>query len=260
MRFLGKNLTSRSCRRWLGQMIIPKSDDLSRQLSAFYPQQPSCQIADMWFLYELFFGFRRDGIFVEVGAFDGIYASNTWGLASQQWRGVMIEPIPEYARECRANHKHHPRVAVVNAAISSHALDHYELRVAGPLTTGRLDLADMYNQISWAEKELKSRSTFAQSETLNKVLEDHSIPKNFEVLVVDVEGSELDVFSGFDLEAWLPQMIVVELAEYHPDLWAVSTDHAQVTSRILSAGYMIVYRDRINTVFVHQSCLRRPPP
>jgi serine/threonine protein kinase len=36
--------------------------------------------------------------------------------------------------------------------------------------------------------------------------------------VVDVEGHETEVFEGFSLDHWMPQMIILELADFHPDL------------------------------------------
>jgi len=55
-------------------------------------------------LYELMFGERRDGSFVEVGAFDGETYGNTACLADLGWRGVYVEPVAKACERCRARH------------------------------------------------------------------------------------------------------------------------------------------------------------
>jgi hypothetical protein len=71
-------------------------------------------------------------------------------------------------------------------------------------------------------------------------------------LVVDVEGYESAVFAGFSLNRWLPKMLIVELADTHPDLSLMASSDAQLSSEIQATGYRIVYKDAINTVFVHK--------
>src|ERR671923_2099072 len=61
----------------------------------------SCQIPNLGFLLDFFFGDVAVGTFVEVGAFDGYTYSNTWGLAAAGWRGFYIEPVASHAAQCR---------------------------------------------------------------------------------------------------------------------------------------------------------------
>ena len=81
-------------------------------------------------------------------------------------------------------------------------------------------------------------------------LVEFGIEKNFDVLVVDVEGFESQVFAGFSLGLWHPKMLIVELVDTHPDLKSTSKIDARLGRSILSTGYTIVYKDYINTVFI----------
>jgi FkbM family methyltransferase len=216
----------------------------------FYAQQPSCQVSGLWFLYERFLGKRTEGCFVEVGAYDGVFASNTWGLALRGWRGLMIEPIPALAELCRANHAEHPGVAVREVAIGAPGMSHVTLQLAGTLTTANPNLAAEYADVDWASPYLSDQRLDAPCVTLGDLLSEEAIARGFDVLVVDVEGFEKQVFAGFDLKLWGPKMLLVELADTHPDLLATCCSDAKLGLFIQDAGYQVVFKDSINTVFV----------
>src|SRR3982751_5457549 len=97
----------------------------------FYAVSPTCQIPTLAFLYELFFGRRHDGVFVEIGAFDGYTYSNTSCLADAGWRGCYIEPVPSSADACRQRHAGNPRIEVAQLAIGA-AAGQTTLSVGGP--------------------------------------------------------------------------------------------------------------------------------
>src|SRR5258708_6764498 len=60
------------------------------------------------------FGGKREGYFVEVGAFDGENLSNTYFLEKALgWQGILVEPIPKLAAQCRTKR---PLSQVVEAA------------------------------------------------------------------------------------------------------------------------------------------------
>jgi FkbM family methyltransferase len=193
----------------------------------------------------------KRGVFVEVGAYDGQFVSNTCFLADLGWRGVYVEPIPEFAAACATRHQRNPNVAVVNAAIGNEA-GSTELHLAGVLSTKNDNFYSAYRNISWANRFLTDRKVTAPVMTLNRLLADCEIPSGFELLVVDVEGGEPDVFAGFDLAWWKPKMLIVELEDQHPDFVEVESIRepiAQLRRDILGAGYTEVYVDAINTIF-----------
>ncbi|TVZ07099.1 FkbM family methyltransferase [Trebonia kvetii] len=217
----------------------------------FYPAVESCQIPTLPFLLELFFGKRNTGTFVEVGAFDGITYSNTWGLAERGWTGVMAEPVPALAAKCRKNHQIHSSVKVIQTAVGSEP-GVTSLIVAGELTTANHAQATEYRDIDWARKLVTDTSIEVPVTTLDALLEEQKAPAEFDLLVVDVEGSEAAVFAGFALSRWLPKMIIVELADTHPDLSTTANADARLSTQILTECYRIVYKDSINTIFVSE--------
>src|SRR6266849_5987581 len=125
---------------WLGSAhrtragMPPAPEEPVEVTGAFYVPSPSCQIPTLAFLYELFFGRRNDGRFVEVGAYDGYSFSNTSCLAAVGWSGLYVEAVPRFAEECRTRYAGNDRIAVVNAAVGDRpgALD---VVVGGPYST-----------------------------------------------------------------------------------------------------------------------------
>ncbi len=56
-------------------------------------------------VYEDIFGYKTNGIFVEIGAFDGEISSFTCFLADIGWTGHYVEPIKRYFINCLKRHE-----------------------------------------------------------------------------------------------------------------------------------------------------------
>jgi len=221
--------------------------------SGFFRSSPTCQIDNISELYEVFLTTKLNGIFVEVGAFDGYTFSNTWGLAQRGWRGIYLEPIPKYANQCRKNHAKHRDVSVVEKIVSSTTGDKETIFLAGTLSTTSTDQLESYRLQVWSQKHVSDKQIVVDTITLNDLLEFEHVKVGFDLLVVDVEGTEATVFSGFDLSRWKPKMIIVELEEFHPSVRENRSSHTRLRNQIEKCGYSIVYKDQINTIFVEHN-------
>jgi FkbM family methyltransferase len=214
----------------------------------------------MAFLLERYLGRRREGAFVEIGGFDGVHASNTWGLAERGWHGLYVEPVPQFAESCRTHHQAHPAVDVLELAVAAPGCDAVDLTVAGALTTGSDDLAQAYRETAWSRDALAGAlSLTVPAVTADAALESWlpSAGGTLDVLVIDVEGMESEVFAGLSLHRWLPTMLIVELMDNHPDFDHAHAPSAQLYAEILAQGYVVVYKTSLNTVFVERSCWER---
>lgn len=211
----------------------------------FYPQQPTCQISNMWLIFETFFGQRTEGLFVEVGAFDGVLYSNTWGLAARGWRGLLIEPVPEFAASARKAHADHRAVQVVQTAIGA-SPGTAVMTTAGAFSSEDPEMIDEWESLSWRRR---GRQVSVLVRTLDDVLAEFTPSGEIDLLVVDVEGRERDALAGFSWSR-LPRMVILELPDLHPS--PMQRGHAAIEIRedLLRRGYGIAYKDPINTVFV----------
>lgn len=239
-----------SCFGWQLVRQPHESDRAGRVAASFFSPSESCQIPNWGFLLQELLGEKTDGMFVEVGAFDGDSFSNTSCLADCGWGGLYIEPVPAFAQRCRDRHLGNSRIKVIEVAIGSDARQ-VTLFVGGPLTTSSPKLAEDYRALPWARDTFGPGEQFeARQFTLDQCLKMQGVQPGFDLLVVDVEGAEAEVFAGFDLERYRPTVMVVELADFHPDLPAFRKEHAALYRRLCDAGYRVVYKDSINSVFV----------
>ena len=185
------------------------------------------------------------GTFVEFGGFDGVALNITHHLARRMWRGYFTEPIPRAYLECRRNYANNPRVVVDNVAIGD-SDGWLRMHLSGASSTG-CDAFHRHTEFFFKkayDEELEVRMT-----TLNNFLEKHSVPGEFELLVVDVEGMEWEVFRGFDIKKWRPKAILVELHEILSDWEDVGEHYRKVEEFIVESGYYPAIKGKVNTLF-----------
>jgi FkbM family methyltransferase len=206
-------------------------------------------------LYENTFGKKDDGLFVEVGAFNGEFVSNTCFLADMGWEGVYLEPNPKWAELCSLRHrKNNVKVLQGAAGNTEGSIDLYD---GEAFTTSRHEYRKAYAEFDYSKNSFTENIIKAYQQRLDTILTDNNIlpdGKHIDLLVVDVEGAETEVFEGFDnLEQYRPTMMIVELEDLHPqfkDYPEIIERNARLREYILSLDYHPVYQDDINTVFV----------
>ena len=178
------------------------------------------------------------GFFIEAGANDGVSQSNTLYFERYRgWKGLLIEPIPELAAQCRRNR---PACIVENYALVpfDHRGDSVEMRycnlmslVKGAMKSEEADLAHI--QKGAEVQRVEPRELRVPAQTLTAILDRHQ-PSRIDFFSLDVEGGELSALQGLDLARYRPIFILVEartreeiddfLAPYY-DVRAVLSHH-----------------------------------
>jgi FkbM family methyltransferase len=147
-----------------------------------------------------------DGFYVELGANDGISQSNTLYLEkSLNWRGVLVEPNNENYLKCVQNRSELNAIfrnacvgfdykkASVNflyADLMSISLE-LESDIANPELHQEIGLRFLPGNKNYLHFT-------APASTLNNLLVDASAPTLIDLLVLDVEGAEMEVLKGID--------------------------------------------------------------
>jgi len=96
-----------------------------------------------------------------------------------------------------------------------------------------------------------SSTEMCTQKRLDTVLNDNHINPGFDILVVDSEGYEIQVFNSFDLNFWRPRLLIVELPDknvHFADFKEFVEESKNLRKKILENSYEIVYKDEINTV------------
>ena len=63
---------------------------------------------------------------------------------------------------------------------------------------------------SYQNEGLEIKKTTLAAQTLTEILENHPIPKEFDLLSIDAEEHDFEVLKGFDWEKYQPKLVVVE--------------------------------------------------
>ena len=160
---------------------------------------------DLWVLERL--NGKRNGVFIEAGAHDGIFASNTVRLERDfGWTGVLIEPNPRLAAECRRARKS----LVIEAALSAN----------GGSEAAFIDVDNVGCLEEYLDSDMHGeyRRQMSQDKFVVRLLDLNEIvrvtldagAKELDYLSLDVEGAEFDVLRTFNFSGCAPKLMTVE--------------------------------------------------
>ncbi|MFM9073441.1 MAG: FkbM family methyltransferase [Cyanobium sp.] len=189
------------------------------------------------FLYN-FFNRKRSGFYVEIGAFNGVELSNTYFFEAIGWDGILIEPDPSLYRQCLLSR---PNSKVINAAASDR-----EGSLQFTCATGREWLSFSGEDKAREERIIANGGTINKLQvpclTLNEILKD--VHGEIDFVSLDVEGHELSVLKGFDLDRFRPRVIVIEQNDLDTD--------SPVSNLLRHHGYRKKLHLGSNSFYVHQ--------
>ena len=179
--------------------------------------------------------------FIDVGANDGVLFSNTYKFAKTGARGLCLEPSPSCFLKLRLNHLFHSRVKCVRAAVSNRSgsisfiKDGYEevlSRVTDPSCS------------QTANHSIDEPTISVSALTLEKILHRYSCFQQVDLLSVDVEGHEQQVFEGLQNCPFQARVIVLE---------ADKVEAGNILSLPVLKDYIPKYTNGVNLILLHKS-------
>lgn len=187
--------------------------------------------------------FKKNGFFLDFGAFDGKTISNTYALEKDLgWKGICVEPNPRYypqVCECRnvicVNVALWPRGRELVRFVDAHGLSAIESFKAGDVNTGR---------------RAQATKAVIEVDTLNpnELLERFNAPKLIDYLTLDVEGAEFDILSALDLNTYAIALMTIEHNHDTPR-------QQQIRDYLAQFGYEVV-QNRNDDFFFHREHLK----
>ena len=198
----------RRCRRgqYLGMLKLTKEYDFTydevdrRTYSSQYGQDK--------FVAEHVFPGKEEGVFVDVGANDGVTLSNSYFFESKRrWIGLCVEPLPDVFRKLQ---EARPKSFCENVCIAN---------TEGVLDFAKVDGVDALSGIAEKmDKRQKRRIVKEKGRVemlrlpglrLQTLLEKYGIDR-IDFLSVDTEGAELDVVRSIDFEKTSIDVLCIE--------------------------------------------------
>nr|WP_319393027.1 FkbM family methyltransferase [uncultured Desulfobacter sp.] len=141
----------------------------------------------------------KKGFYIEAGAVDGVFESNTYFLDEiLGWHGILIEPMPDMFKRLSFNRKNAYKF---NCAIVANESENMVL---------------MENKHAMSAIETRSNDAGRKNEmlqvrgrTITSIL-DEVKPDHIDFFSLDVEGYELEVLKGLNFEKYKPKYLLIE--------------------------------------------------
>jgi FkbM family methyltransferase len=180
-------------------------------------------------------------IFIDIGANNGFYGSNSFPFVARGWRSVLIEPHPLAFERLRKLHAGKKRTTCLNIACAEKEGE-FPLFLSKSDDTSRATLCTDDSPM-WQRVRSKDYK-MVRVERLNSVLSAHGIPQDFGILSIDAEGMDYEVLLGLDLERWHPRLIVTE--DYKPKI-------EMKAKHLTEHGYEQVANCDANSFWLHRA-------
>jgi FkbM family methyltransferase len=148
---------------------------------------------------------QKNGVYIELGALDGVTQSNTkWLEDEYNWSGILIEPSIDKFKECKINRQNN---FLFNCACVS--FEYKEKTIRGDFNGSPMSSVGGKRRNFYPEVEIVSKS-------LQSVI-DETEYKKINFLSLDVEGYELEVLKGIDFKKQIIEFILIEIYEIDKD-------------------------------------------
>ena len=161
---------------------------------------------------------KREGFYLDIGANDGVFTSNTATLDySFGWKGICIEANPHLIPQLQNNRQHS---TVVHCAVFN---TNGEVTFEIPLSEHKDIRGDLLSRITNADLDARNKKYFKKhfkdktetttvtSKTVTTILqENHKLPCTIDYMSLDTEGAELEALQGIDFSKITIKFMTIE--------------------------------------------------
>ena len=150
---------------------------------------------------------KKKGFFIDIVCNHPVYNNNTYLLYKKGWRGINVDLDKQSIKLFNLFRKYDFNK---NAAVSSVSkeVDLYFYHDKSPINTINKTSVEFQKA---KPKEVRKITT----NTLDSIILDSPfVDKKIDFLSIDVEGNELEVLKGLDLNKYSPKIIVIEYLDF----------------------------------------------
>lgn len=144
---------------------------------------------------------KKNGIFLDIGANDGLLTSNTAKLEFEyDWSGVCVEANPDLIQELSKNR---PKSKIIHSAVwNSNKLVEFEI----PVNDVKKTKGNLLSRISNLERNQKGfrkdtiiKTVKVEARTVTEILKETlGLPCTIDYMSLDIEGAEIEALKGID--------------------------------------------------------------
>jgi FkbM family methyltransferase len=178
------------------------------------------------------------GFYIDVGAADPDEDSVTRAFYDRGWRGINVEPTPDYFEALEAARPRDINLPCLVGAVAGEAELNYVVDTG--LSTMNPEFASRHIEAGHV-----TRKICLPMRTLAEICRDHA-PADIHFLKIDVEGAEGEVLRGADFAAFRPWIVIVEATEpvSQVENWQAWQDF------LTDAQYRFVWFDGLNRFYL----------
>ena len=195
---------------------------------------------------------KKKGFYVDVGCQHPIKNNNTYLLHKKGWSGINIDLDQDNINLFNLSRSKDKNICIAaSSSISEKDLFFYHNK--SPINT-------IDPKVSKYQKAKVKEIKKIKTNTLNNIFDSLIINENkIDLLSVDVEGHEMDVFYGLDFEKYSPDVIVVEFLDLSLSKIEISSQNinrileSDLYKFIVSKNYTLVNFIYADLVFVKNS-------
>jgi len=188
---------------------------------------------------------KKDGFFIEIGASDGIFLSNTYLLEKDHnWKGICVEPVPsKFELLC----KNRPNSFCCDKAVFNKTNENVMFNI--------WNTEDLYSgitsNIDCHTHTLQNNNTEIVVNTISLIdlLETYNAPNFIEYLSLDTEGSEFEILRFFDFNKYIFGIIHIEHNSVEPR-------RTLIRELLIKNNYVYIRENRWDDVYYHSSIVK----
>lgn len=183
------------------------------------------------------------GVFLDIGANDGVSLSNTYGLALGGWEGVCIEPSITAFAKLSETYRGNSKITLLKCAIGGKGQSGNKIFYESGTHLGKGDTS-LLSSLNESEIEKWANSTEFKK-TVVKVIDFEEMMalvshKWFDFISIDTEGNDLIILKQMDLNMLQTSCVCVEWNGKNKD---------QFDEIMLPKGFSLIHTNLENLIY-----------
>ena len=200
---------------------------------------------------------KKNGFFVDVGAFNPVVGSLTKILYDKGWKGINLDFSETNINLFKIFRK---RDISIKTGVSNKNI--VKKSFSFDPSSGTNTLNKQYAE-GWSKKFYKNyQIEDVKCKTLNTILEENNICKNFDYLNIDVEAHDFEVLQGINLNLFKPKLITCEIignlkkiSKKNSDMYFTTTEeliNSKINKYLNKYKYKLVSQYYLTAFFIKE--------